>query len=188
MNDKDLVTRAKSGTITDSEVNDIVRALTARDPTRDLYTLIHILAYTKATQHEPLVANFLDFQRDPMVARIALSTLCRHWEMYGKYLDATVRFARGVAWDSENDVRLLALSLLGDAYLTVRRGEALTVLLEVLADSSEEPVLRQAAYFALAVASGKKVTELPPASRLMDLAKDVDPHVVKWAQQTVGES
>jgi len=90
-------------------------------------------------------------------------------------------FVRGVDWDADEDVRIAALSAAGEL-LRERVDTWLVGLLAATFTSAlESHMARQAAYFALARAFGQQWEDLPPASRRIDLEKDVDPKVVEWA-------
>ncbi len=181
MNDSDLLDRAKSGALSPEEIDEVAEALQAEKAGRDPYTLIHILGRSGAIRYRGLVERFLDCRSDPMLVRLALQVLCSHWNLAAEYEDALVRFAEGVDWDGEEEVRLVALSAAGELLRHGQSERLKHLLARVFTDSSASQMARQAAYFALARASGKAWRDLPPASRVLDLETETDPEVVSWA-------
>jgi len=177
----DIVDRAKSGLLSKREVSKIARELAA-GIAKDPYTAIHVLGLMNSIEHEQLVARYLRSSDDPMIARIALQVLSANWGLAERYRSAIEEFARGVAWDSDADVRLAALSAAGELARASGDAPLVALLLSVLDDEGNPRLVRQAAYFALARASGKDWRELPPASRRLDLAYDLDGSVLRWAR------
>jgi hypothetical protein len=93
----------------------MVASLLARDaPRSDLYRLLYVLARSKATQYEPLVAGFLGHREDPDVARLALQTLCTFWGLTERYKGQVHAFLEGVEWDYFGDVRQVAMAAAGE--------------------------------------------------------------------------
>ena len=181
-----LLDRAKSGLLSQHEVAVVAREL-ATGTADDAYTAIHVLGLMRATEHEKLVAAFLDTPDDPMLARIALQVLCSHWRMAGRYRDRIARFSRGVDWDYDEDVRIAAISAGGELLRESPDKALLTLLLTLFRSEVESHMTRQAAYLALARAAGVDWTQLPPASRTLDLVTGVDPTVLRWATERTRE-
>lgn len=113
MNVDDLVARSKQGHVTESEIEAVARLLSSRRDHERAYSLLYVLARSFATEHEELVAGFLDHRDDPTLARLALQTLCSSWELGEKYADEMRRFIDGVPWDHLGDVRPVAISAAG---------------------------------------------------------------------------
>jgi hypothetical protein len=181
MNTAELLDKAKSRLITRKEIADVARELASEETDADRYTLIHILGAAGATEHEPLVARFLDSPEDPMLARIALQTLISRWGKGQVYRDRMESFVRGVEWDADSDVRNVAISAAGE-FLREREDRGLLrLLIDIFTSPSEAELVRQSAYFALGRASGKSWEQLPRASRRMDFDRDVDAGVLTWA-------
>jgi hypothetical protein len=183
MTDAELLDRAKGGQLSREELDGVAAALLSHETTRDAYTLIHILGRGGATWHEELVAGFLNSPHDPMLARIALQVLCSHWGLAKSYRDSLATFALRVPWDTDDDVRLVGLSQSGELIRTSPDAALTRILLDTFRDPSEEDIVRDAAYSALARASGREWSEIPPASRLMDRATEVDASVLSWAEK-----
>jgi hypothetical protein len=173
--------KTQAGRITAAEVDGVAQRLSVAEDDDDRYTMLMILGYSGATRHRTLVERFLECREDPMLARAALSVLCDDWNYANEYLGQIRRFLRGVEWDDEEDVRLMAISRGGEYLRSYDDREILTELLRIANDRSQNPVVRQAAYRALGRAMGRDWRELPSASRLMDWDKELDPRVIAEA-------
>ena len=186
--DEELLDRAKWGTVSDAELTRVAERLASTDPGGDPYTLLHILGKAGAMKYRALVESFLQRRDDPMLARLALQILGGFWGETDRYVSTLVEFAQGVAWDTENDVRQIALSLLGGHIRKHGDIAAISVLLRVLDDQAVDTIVRDEAYFALARAMGKEWNELPPASRLLDWDSDIDESIILEARRRVASS
>jgi hypothetical protein len=157
----DLLDRAKYGHVSDAEIAWVTDALERRDPRYDLYRLIHIVGRVGTPgKHENLVAEFLDSPNDPMLSRISLITL-DNWGLFEKYRDVILAFCRGVDWDYEGDVRLVALNQTGKYLATSSDCTLLVNLIDVAADVGEDIVIRRAGLDGLAIALGAAAKDLP---------------------------
>lgn len=179
-----LLDRARSGLLSRGEVDAMARVVAA-GTSRDRYTAIHVLGLMRATEHEELVATFLDCSNDPMLSRIALQVLTAHWGLSQKYRDRIRQFCRGVPWDTDGDVRLAALTAAGELARETGDREIVALLLGILDGESEPDVVRQSAYFALARAAGRDWSELPLASRKLKLDSELDAEVLGWANRSL---
>ncbi|TDD58167.1 hypothetical protein E1263_20265 [Kribbella antibiotica] len=119
-----LVARAKDGSLSTADVDEVVQRLKSEAPGESTYRLLYVVGRTGATRHESLVASFLDCQEDPMLARLALQTLCTFWGKSDQYLSDLRRFVAGVDWDTDGDVQQVALSAAGE-YLRHNRDRTL---------------------------------------------------------------
>jgi hypothetical protein len=162
-------------------VDRVAHALRVQEAGRDPYTLIHILGRSGACRYRALVEQFLEFSTDPMVARIALQVLCSHWNLVADYEEAILRFARGVEWDIDEEVRQAAISAAGELLRNAPAEELKHLLAAIFMNHQESQPSRQAAYFALARAHGRSWADLPPADRTLDLDLQTDPEVIRWA-------
>ncbi|MEM6706562.1 MAG: hypothetical protein AAF690_27865 [Acidobacteriota bacterium] len=151
----------------------------------DPYKLLLLLGREGGPRYRRTVESFLQCEDDPMLARLALLILCRYWSMYDEYRSEILQFSRGVVWDDEDDVRVLALACAGHLG---REGdvEALRLLARVFRQASESWVIRDIAYRALETAFGRDSSEQPPASRRLT-SDDLDPEVVAWAVSLVSD-
>jgi hypothetical protein len=118
-----------------------------------------------------------------MLARLALQILCDFWGLTDDYIGRVVEFVHGVPWDTEDDVRLLAISIAGD-YLRERSdNDILATLLRIYHDPDERQIIRETAYRAVARAMGSDWQDLPSAARHFDLANDVDASILGRAER-----
>ncbi len=153
-----ILEQAKWGRLEPSQVDDVARAL--EEGEGDPYTLIHILGRAGATQHEELVAEFLDCEEDPMCARIALVVLVDHWGLFRKYRSRVFEFLRGIEWDVEDEgqVQLVAISSAGEFLRTQADRELLTTLRDLFNDARQPDLTRGAAYRALVRIPAKPIS------------------------------
>ena len=159
VNVAELVTRSKSGTVTQAELNEVARMIEAGAPDRALYDLIYILGRSFSYDHEPLIARYLDYPADPWVARCALEVLCRMWDRQETYSADLRRFLVGVAWD-EGEVRQIAISAAG-AYLKDHVDtEMLSLIVRRANLQNESQLEREVATESLAVALGSSTSEI----------------------------
>ncbi len=184
----ELLDRAKWGTVSRQEIDEVVRELL--DPRRkaDRYTLLHILGKGGSPAFRAIVEPFLDWKEDPMLARLALQILCNYWDLTDQYIERVRQFVRGVAWDVDEDVRLAAISVAGEYLRTGSAPEILSDLLRILENSDERAIIREAAYTALARAVGRDWAELPPATRHFDLTRGIDPKVIQEVKDRIAQS
>lgn len=147
----------------------------------DVYSYLVVLGRAKLFQHRNLLERYLE-TRDPLTVALVLEMLCLDWKFVEQYIERVVNFALGVAWDNEDDVRLMALKILGE-YLqqaalspgqdkkklaSTRSKECQTIdlyvlelLFSVFDDEEISAWTRQAAYSSLCRAAGKAWDEIP---------------------------
>lgn len=108
----ELLDEAKWGKLTDKKIDYMVQSTKTSKPDNDedLYTLIHILGKAEAKQHKKLIENFLHYPTDPMISKIALQTLCNFWNYHSDYLNEIKQLIRGVGWDDDQQIRIIAIS------------------------------------------------------------------------------
>ena len=71
-----LLDKAKWSELTQEEIAEVVKRIeNFKENENDLYTLIHILGCSGASQYRKLVEKFLYYPEDSMISRIALK-LC----------------------------------------------------------------------------------------------------------------
>ena len=179
---EELLRKAFEGDIEDHEVALVARRLDAARPDEDRYGLLHILGHAGDRCYRPLVERFLECSDDPMLAHLALQTLCLFWGETERYMGHVLRFLRGVEWDREELVRQLAASMAGE-YLRASHDEVLLrELVRIWDDQSEDPLTRENAYFGLCRAMGREWEEMPSAAKFMDIPNDADPRVIEGAR------
>lgn len=165
--------KAKSGRLSVSEYNEVVALL--RSPNgRDKYTLLHILGRSNVVPDRELVEPYLDFALDPMVASMALKVLCDYWCLTEEYLDKLTQFVSGVGWDFDEDVRLVAISILGEFLRRKMDADYLKLLYYIYKDDNVFHVTRAAAYDAMARAMGREWSELSSVSGSIEFKKNAD--------------
>ncbi len=182
----DLLEKAKWSKLTDEELNYVVRKI--ENPSLrgkyELYTLIFILGKAKATQHRKLVESFLYYPKDPMISKIAVQTLCGFWNLGRDYLKELRAFVKGVEWDKEEDVRLVAISCAGPLLSQIKDKELMELLLDIFENYSEseysqgsdyDDIFKEAAYESLADSVGIRWSE----------ANGMDPQVIEKARQLI---
>jgi hypothetical protein len=175
--------KAKSGKISSAEIQAVAQELGDPLSEVDRYTLLHILGKAEAKSFADVVERYVDYQDDPMVARLALQVLCTYWGYGSRYLRHLIAFVRGVPWDTEDEVRLAATSIAGEFLRSTREPELLKALIEVYEDEGANQTARETAYLALGRAMGLGWDELPPASRHFDLATQTKPSVIETAKR-----
>ena len=187
MNTDKLLLKAKEGTITDQEIQQVVSALKQQNDKYDKYTLIHIIGRSFKSEYEPLVASYLHSPEDPMLARIALISLCDYFGKTEKYLVDVLQFINGVHWDDEEDVRLVAISAVGEF---LRRQDqkdkfVLTLLIDIFDNSQESEIIKGCVYSALGRAYGLDWNELPLASQTLDFDKDINHEILEQVKNDI---
>jgi hypothetical protein len=109
-----LAQRAKDGSITPGELEDVARHLRNRESSDQLETLIFILGYAGAVSYQPLIEAILDHSRDWKMRWQALSTLVSKWGVDSSAVRAALhQFLSGVPWDEDEQLRTLAISCAG---------------------------------------------------------------------------
>jgi hypothetical protein len=182
-----LLDQVKGGRpLSSEEVRWVARQLETDQTQYDCYTLLHLLGLNPDMGYRPLVERYLVSPTDPMLARLALSILCDWWSLKDEYVDTVVEFVDGQPWDEDGDARQVAIRWAGeiiredwDAHRSLADR-----LLRIATDDAENPVLRDDATRALAIAEG--ITELPPAAKLEHPSSAWSRQVISEAQSRLG--
>lgn len=182
-----LLNAARSRRLTTAEVESLVAALEDPDFDGDRYSVIHALGKGAPPTARVLLEHELEDPTDPMVARIALQTLCSFWGLSDLYRDEVLRFLTGVEWDEDRDVQQMAASIAGEMLRNAHDAQLLRVLLELFDNTGDEDVLHADAYFALCRAMGRDWSDLPPAGKVLRPAS-VDYEVVSDARERLRSS
>jgi hypothetical protein len=163
-----LLDTATGGQLSEPELGQAIAAL--KDPSfaGDRYTLIYIIGRALATSQEELVAIYLNCPEDPMLARIALQTLCSFWGKTPRYLAYVRRFMCGVDWDTEDDVRQIAISIAGEYVRKTWDDGLFQELLDIATNEDSFPWIRQFAIQALARTMGDEWPDIPRVSMQND--------------------
>jgi hypothetical protein len=196
---EELLYRINSGEpVSDEEFAQIAEALEAHggpeeeqvDELDDIYAHLKVLGKAKLQNYRYLLERYLD-SKDPFIVSMVLETLCLEWEDSASCLERVVRFAVGVGWDEEEDVRLTAIKVMGEHLRTpvseiVAKGEGvlppaethvIELLISVFEDDTSEQWTRQGAYYALLRAKGVDWENIPSECAMLDLnqgSKDID--------------
>lgn len=186
MSESTLVAKATQGQLSVRELQQIAQDLASGHA--DPYEALLVIGRANAKQHRDLVEKYLEYREDPMLARLALQVLCRYWGLTAEYEEAVEQFVRKVDWDEDDDVRLMAIDCAGSLLADNKAPRLLSLLLKVFRDNSERQIVREAAYCSLAIAAGKRIEELPTASRHFDLENDVDLSVIAFTETTLREA
>ncbi len=176
-----LIGKANQGLLSARELQQVVEVLVSGG-NEDPYTAMLVIGRAGAIQHRSLVEKYLKCREDPMLARLALQILCRYWGLAAEYIGEIEQFVRKVDWDEDEDVRVMAIDCAGPFLAENKLPRLLSLLLQIYRDDREDQITREAAYCSLALAAGKRVIELPLASRHFDLERDVDRSVIAFAE------
>jgi hypothetical protein len=155
----DLVRRSKEGAVLDREIDRVAEILAADEGGSDTYQLLYVIARSDVRAHEELVARFLDYREDPMVARLALQTLCTFWGLAGRYREQIERFIKGVDWDIIGDVRQVAMTAAGKFLREYRNHALLQELLRLTDPANTDKLERRIAIEAIAYALGDPIED-----------------------------
>jgi hypothetical protein len=164
-----------------SELESVADELHSTDTKADRFTLLEILGRSGATSYRSLVETYLDSSNDPMLASLALRVLCFYWDLTPHYIDQILQFLDGVFWDTGKDCKLTAINIAGEHLRDHLSKELLGRLLDIFRTETEDKLIREATYSALARAMGKGYNEIPSAARSFDLECDIDPEVIDLA-------
>jgi len=172
----------RRGRLSNEALSELRRYLRSADP----YTAITVTADCAATDLSDDLLACLE-SSDQMVrwnAAAALFTRFRSTE----YVEACKGMAVG---DQSSMVRAVALCGIGEVlpYIKSRgeSGQLAALLLETFLQEKELPEVRAAAYEGMLAAQQVPPLERPPASRQLDMDRDVDSRIVnafraKWLQ------
>lgn len=190
-----LLEKAKDGKISKQEVDWVAQQIHEKYNDDSLYTLIYILGKAEAKQYKSLVEKFLYYPSDPMISKIALQTLCNFWDFTEEYLDDVKSFVRGVDWDEDEDVRMIAISAAGQFLKTSFDKELLQLLINVFENNhqdesikdSKDNLIQGCAYEAILRAMGKNYNEIPRFLTIEKLLKtgQLDLSMVQKAKSLV---
>jgi hypothetical protein len=183
---RDLLDLAKQRHLPASDLERVVAELADPARTANRYTLLHIVGKGGGPRFRTLVEAYLDSPEDPMLARLALQILCRFWGLTADYLVDLRRFLKGVDWDDEQDVRLIAASVAGEYLERHDDAELAHELLRLSADGDGNRVLRDSAVRGLARAIGTAPSDMPPASRMLPTDGDWERDVLARARERFG--
>jgi HEAT repeat protein len=152
--------------VTEAELEALRSHLKHPEPDDNIYQLLHVISHVGEPRDEPLVASYLECREDPMATAMALHALCAGLGLARTYEDALRRFARGVEWDADEDVRFAAISEMGEMIRNETSVDTIELLIALATDASETSSLRSAATSALGRGVGLEWKEMHRTSRL----------------------
>ena len=174
----------------------------------DRYNMILVVGRANAQQYRNLLEGYLDSSYDPLTVALVLEILCVEWGGTDDYLERVLTFALGVSWDEDDDVRLIAVKIIGEfirrRLREVRRDQvdaakelppvlarSIELLLSLFDDTELPPWTLQGIYFALSRAAGRSWDEIPSECAALDLteeSEDIDREMLQGLQQLVSDS
>jgi hypothetical protein len=138
------------------------------------------------------VEKYRYYEKDNLVCKHALKTLCDCWWPTVEDLEALKFYLKGAEWDYSNDVRIVAMSITGE-YLRLDGfdPELLALLLEIFENLGESfiieefadyarSLLKASAYEAIARAMGKEYDEIPDNEEIERAIKEGYLHLLDW--------
>ncbi len=164
----------------------------------DLYSLLVVLGKAGAEEKRSIVEKYLDFE-DPLTAAKALEILCLDWKATDDYIERVINFAVGVNWDYDEDVKQVAIKILGEFLselnskpggLEIKKAQVLEFLLSVFHEKKHEVWTRKTAYCALCRAGGKSNEELPAECKMLDMSagsNDIDWEMINYLNSLLSE-
>lgn len=185
MNTDSLLERAKWGKLSPEEIDEVAQELDAIPPQNAwprsavAYTLIHILGKAQAKSHLKSVEPFLHSD-EPSLVKIALMVLCSHWDMTANYLPELASFLKPLSWDPDGDIRITAISVVGEYLSNNSNPDLLSGLWHVYRED-EDSSRRQWAYCAIARMAGREHRDIPRPGNFDP--KRVDASVIAEAER-----
>ncbi|MFB6783264.1 hypothetical protein ACFCX0_39530 [Streptomyces sp. NPDC056352] len=164
---RQLIERAKDGTIPPQEVKQIAQVVTEGRADRELYPWLYAVARAGGPAYEPLIATYLIYPEDPEVSALVVQVLTAHWRMGVKYREQILELLGSPEWDLDDDVFMAALSGAGWILRDGFDAELLSVLLKLAEEGRGEyndDIMQAFAVEAIVRALGAshaKLTRLP---------------------------
>ena len=182
MNLETLLDKAKWSTLSENEVRSVAQKINEFDKSGDyssLYSALHILGRAEAHEYKALIEKFLVYPKDPMVSRIALKVLCEYWDFIESYKGHLMSFIKGINWDKEEQVRIVAISIAGEYVRKTKNKEFLRLLLNTFENEKEERMIRMCVYSALLRILGLDWNQIPqPRELFSSLEEYIDPSLI----------
>lgn len=110
---RQLIARAKDGTIPPQEVKQIAQAVTECRADRELYQRLYTVVRVGGPAYEPLIATYLIYPEDPEVSALAVQVLTAHWRVGAKYRKQILELLGSPQWNTNNDAFMAAVSGVG---------------------------------------------------------------------------
>ncbi|MFD6325789.1 hypothetical protein ACFWOL_23610 [Streptomyces sp. NPDC058442] len=135
---RQLIVRAKDGTIPSQEVKEIARTISEGRAGPDLYWLLYAVARAGGPAYEPLIATYLIHPEDPEVSGLAVQVLTGHWRMGAKYSKQILELLGSPEWDLSDVVFVAAVSGAGAILHDEFDAELLRALLKLAEEGRGE--------------------------------------------------
>ncbi|WP_406353191.1 hypothetical protein OHB56_12230 [Streptomyces sp. NBC_01635] len=128
---RQLIARAKDGTIPPQEVQQIAQAVPECRAGRELYQRLYAVARAGGPAYEPLIATYLIHPEDPEVSALAVQVLTGHWRVGMKYREQILELLGSPEWDTSDDAFMAAVSGAGEILHDGFDAELLRALLKL---------------------------------------------------------
>ncbi|MFF1446247.1 hypothetical protein [Streptomyces sp. NPDC058295] len=135
---RQLIARAKDGSIPQREVKEIAQAMSEGRAGRDLYRPLYAVARAGGPAYEPLVASYLIYPEDPEVSALAVQVLTGHWRVGAAYREQILELLGSPEWDGSDDAFMAAVSGAGEILHDGFDAELLRVLLQLAEEGRGE--------------------------------------------------
>lgn len=110
-----LIALSKGATLTSDEIESIKLYLEFskklpknKRSLEEIYLVLTVLNKANDAELHYLVEQFLDFQ-DPLIGSFSLEILVKKWKIYQDLHERLIKFALGMPWDREQDLREVTL-------------------------------------------------------------------------------
>ncbi len=175
-----ILARAKTGDLKQQELDEVVAQFRSNLRSHpDRYRLVMTIGH--ATLRDPsgrthgvrlglekaraLIEPLLDNTDDAWLVREALTVLCSYLGDMGRHRERVRAWTRPVDWDEDGDVRVVAISCLGQLIAQEGTGDGLDDLLAIAENPGD--LLQDWAVRGLALALGEKMVDLPTVRKGM---------------------
>ncbi|MFF3940382.1 hypothetical protein [Streptomyces phaeofaciens] len=159
---RQLVARAKDGTISQREVKEIAKAMSEGQAGRNLYRPLYAVARAGGPSYESLVADYVIYPEDPEVSALAVHVLARQWGVGAKYRKQILELMGSPEWDLDDDAFMAAVMGAGDILHDGFDAELLHALLKLAEEGRgkyNDDLMQRIAIEAIARALGASLAE-----------------------------
>jgi hypothetical protein len=169
--------------LTEAEASEVLEELRTSSSPHQKYRMLHILWHGADSRLAHAVEPFLTCTNEVPLVWIALATLCGQWGLTGRYREHVLTFLRGVPWDKDNQIRLLAVTLSGKYLSDNQDSDLVRALIDVVERNEEyrDRVLRHSALVALGLAVGFDESEIPGVKRLLSPGNSMKLRIMEMA-------
>ena len=159
----------------------------------DIYEYLVVIGKSKQKKFRFALERFLHC-KDSLTVSLVLEILCLKWEDIDDYLELIIGFALGCPWDEDEDVRQMAIKILGEylfknkstCSLPSNNRQIISLLFSIFDNPLVPQWTRQSAYFALCRAAGKKWEEVPPECSVLNFEQEcekIDQNMLKHLRE-----